>query len=74
MLYVICKARNKIAMNEHNPKFNPENWEILETARCRKNASLKTYDSVFIPIYEKYRKKFIKNYRLWNFKANEITN
>lgn len=72
MVYTICKAKNEIARYEHNPKFNPENWEVLETVKCRKNASLKTYHSVFYPIYEKYRKEFIENYRLWNFKENEI--
>ena len=74
MLYIICKAKNEIAMNEQKPEFNPKNWEVLETVKCRKNASLKTYHLIFSPINEKYRKEFIENYRLWNFKENEIKN
>ena len=72
MLYIVCKAKNEIAMNEQEPKFNSENWEILEKVKCRKNATIKTYHSIFGSIYEKYNKEFIDNYRIWNFKESEI--
>lgn len=73
MLYFVCKAKNEFAMNEHEPKFNFENWEIIETANCRKNATVKTWESVFYPIYQKLSALYTpEKYRLWNFKASEI--
>jgi hypothetical protein len=73
MVYIVCKAKNEIALNEEAPKYNPNNWEILESAKCRSNATTKTWESVFYPIYQKLGKKYAgKNYRLWNFKEEEI--
>jgi len=78
MLYVICKAKNKIASNERTPKYNPENWEIIETVKCRKNATMKTYDSIFVPVYQRlipnghgYNSEQ-EHIRLWNFKEEDI--
>lgn len=73
MLYFICKAKNKIAMNEQEPKFNSENWEIIETANCRKNATQKTWELVFYPIYQRLRELYgSEQYRLWNFKMTDV--
>jgi hypothetical protein len=72
MLYIICKAKNEVAMNEHNPVFNTENWEVLETVQCRKNASMKTYNSIFSPIYQRLTRDKHECIRLWNFKEEEI--
>jgi hypothetical protein len=73
MLYIVCKAKNEIALNEQNPKFDPENWEILESVKCRSNATTKTWEHAFYPIYQKFGKKYAgKHYRLWNFKKDEI--
>jgi hypothetical protein len=75
MLYVVCKAKNEIALNEQNPKYDPQNWEVLETAKCRSNATIKTWESVFCPIYQKLSERFAgEHYRLWNFKDSEIMN
>lgn len=78
MLYVICKSKNKIAGNEEIPKFNNENWEILETVKCRKNASRKVYDLIFCPVYQRLAKNEVEQgqrlYRLWNFKEEEVFN
>jgi hypothetical protein len=74
MLYYVCKAKNDMARNEHEPQFNPDNWEIITTANCRSNATTKTWHSVFYPIYEKLRELYgTEGYRLWNFKECEIT-
>lgn len=76
MLYVICKAKNEISNNEENPKFNSENWEVLETVKCRKNATMKMYNSIFSPIYQRLSKELGNNsqnfIRIWNFKEEEI--
>jgi len=75
MLYTICKAKNKIASNEQNPIFNPQNWEVLESVKCRSNATTKTWESVFYPIYQKLGERYAgERYRLWNFKENEMAN
>ena len=75
MLYTICKAKNEIALNEQTPKFDPKNWEIIESAKCRSNATTKTWESVFCPIYQKLGERFAgERYRLWYFKENEMAN
>ena len=74
MLYIVCKAKNSIALNEQKPKYNPNNWEIIESVKCRKNATTKTWESAFYPVYQKLRKRYAgENYRLWNFKQDEIS-
>ena len=76
MLYVMCKAKNEISQNEENPIFNSENQEILEYVKCRKNATLTSFNKVFSPIYQRLseeHKKENKYVRFWHFRSDEIT-
>ena len=52
MLYAICAAKNKIAANEKNPVYTPDNWEIRKFVKCRKNASHETWEQIFLPAYK----------------------
>jgi hypothetical protein len=72
MIYTICKAKNKIASNEEAPIFNYENWEIIRVVKCRKNATKKTWDSIFSPIYQELVEKFKDEgygVRFWHFEG-----
>ena len=72
MIYVICKAKNEIASNEQIVKYNPENWEIIETVKCRKNASYDARNNIFSPIYQRLSKEQPTHIRLWDFTEEEI--
>lgn len=75
MLYVVCKAKNDTARNEAQPIYNPENWEIIKFVKCRKNASYKTFNSIFSPLYQQLSKESEgkpQRLRWWHFKDSEV--
>jgi len=75
MLYAVCKAKNKDAQNEEFPKYSSDNWEVKTLVRCRKNASLKTFEKAFLPVFQKITQEEQEEgqkIRLWRFEASEI--
>jgi hypothetical protein len=73
MIYMVCVAKNEIAMNEKEPVFNSDNWEFVESFKCRSNASPKTFDSAYQPVFKRIKEKHEnEDFRLWYFKQYEV--
>ena len=73
MNYLICIAKNDQARNEQNPKYDPDNWQIMKLVKCRVNASDKTIREKFIPHFKAITDRYGRiNTRLWYFTEQEI--